>query len=308
MNNNNNNNKDNDDYRAKIEDRAMDTIKSSINVVYDNLDINDALKKGREIYCMPNNFFVSYKIECSSNNINDLFVTSILKWNEIFLCNKKTLNQVVRNIITEKSASATIKLDKKYSSNWRYKIVEEKIVKKKNKQNYAHANLELYLANINVDVCNPKHIDQRLWQMIVAANFFGIPKNRVLKCKKNLLNAYFPTIDEALRIHINEFTSIDDIKYIWSTKVQKKQLAHRWGYGEKNINIYSKKKGKSKYINHDRDKMAFELKRDNPEITRRKIRRQLGISGFNVDFGDYYITVILRKYTKYINNGKSKIE
>lgn len=292
-------------HRAEIEKRAMQTIEQSVNVVYDNSGINDEIKKGKEIYCMPNNFFVDHKIKCDSNDINELFVDSILKWDEVFLTNKKSLNQIVRNIIIEKSTSEPRKVGGKYPSSWEYVMVKKEKVKKENKQNYAHSNLELYFRNINVDVCKPRHIDQRLWRMIAALKLFGIPKERILKCKKYLLDAYFPTFDEALRIQIHEDTPIDDIKYVWK-KIHKKQLAHKWGYGEKNININSKKKGKSEYLTYKRDKKAFEIKRDNPGFTREDIREELGISGFNVNFDVSYITVILRKYRKYINNGKLK--
>ncbi len=297
--------KENEAYRAKIEKSAMKTIKSSVNVVYDNSDINEEIKKGKKIFCMPDIFFVTQKIKCHSNNINELFVTSILKWREIFLKNKKSLNQIVRNITIEKSTSEPKKLGEKYPSSWEYVMIKKEKVKKENKKNYAHGNLELYLRNINVDVCKPRHIDQRIWRMIAAAKFFGVPKNRILKCKQNLLDAYFPTFDEALRIQIHEDTTIDDMKYIWK-KIQRKQLAHKWGYGEKNININSKKKGKSEYLTYERDQMAYKLKQDNPKITNEEIKKQLGISGFKTNFATSYITKILNKYEKYINNGKLK--
>ncbi|MCK5061858.1 hypothetical protein KAR28_04880 [Candidatus Parcubacteria bacterium] len=300
------NTKKDEAYRIKIEDRAMQTIEQSVNVVYDNSGINDEIKKGKKIFCMPDNFFVDHKIECGSNDINELFVDSILKWDEVFLGNKKSLNQIVRNITIEKSTSEPKKLGGKYPSSWEYKMVEKEKVKKENKQGYAHGNLELFFMNINVDVCKPRHIDQRLWRMIAAAKFFGIPKKRILKCKKYLLDAYFPIFDEALRIQIHEDTTIDDIKYVWED-IQRKQLAHKRGYGEKNININSKKKGKSRGLTtYERNKKVYELRQDDPGITNEKIKEQLGISGFNTNFDVSYITVILKKYKKYRNNGKLK--
>jgi len=262
-------------HKDKIEERAMQTIEQSINKVYDTSDINKEMEKGNEIYLMQDDFFVTHKVECDSFDINELFSESILKWDEIFLGNKKTLNEIVRNINIEKYTGDQIKLDKKYPSKWEYKTVDIEKIKKENKQRYAHSNLEIFLSKINIDVCEPRHNNHRFWRMIASANFFGIPKERILKCRENLLDAYFPKIDEKLLIHINEVTTIEDVKYIWS-KIQKKQNAYKWECGEKRINLNSSKKGKSDYLNYKRDKMAYELKQDNPNITRKENTTQTG--------------------------------
>lgn len=299
------------DYRIKIEKHAMQKIRPSIDDIYDNLKINEKIENGKKIFNIPNNFFTKFKIDNGSNDINDLYKSAIMKWGQVIINRKKNLNQIIENMdqeelkselkIVQISKKLGEKYPKKYPDEWEYMRVKKRRIKDCDKWNYVFNSLEFYLCkNINVDICKPKHIDQKIWHIIAGAKFFGIPKDRILKCRGILLDNYFPTINETLQIQINELTTLEDIKYIWP-KIFKKQIAYRWGAGEKKLNIHSKKKGKIKYPNSERNKTAYEIKNENPEFTRKKIKNELWKRGFETDFEIPYITVIIRKHRKLIN-------
>jgi len=142
--------------------------------------------------------------------------------------------------------------------------------------------------NNNLDTLNPKYINQRLWSFIIWAKLYGIPKKILLDCISNLFDYYFPTIDDNLQIKVHPMTTEEEIKFIWPdvTEKQKKII--------KNID----KRGKFEYSNHDRDKIAYELRKNN-QMPYKEIAGELKKQGL----GSYiYIDIpkFIKKYKEFI--------
>ena len=116
-----------------------------------------------------------------------------------------------------------------------------------------------------------------------------------------MLINYFHIINEALQIQINELTTIDDIKYIWP-KIFRKQLAYRWGAGEKKLNMSSPAKGRMQYLNNaEINKRAYEISKENHEFSDEQIKEKLEKEGYNTNFNASYIQEMIKKGDKIIN-------
>ncbi|MDD4901184.1 MAG: hypothetical protein PHS62_03715 [Patescibacteria group bacterium] len=293
-----------DTSRTKTEKRAMQKISPGINDIYINSKINKEIESGRRIFKISKNFFADYKIDNGSNDIIELYNSCVTEWGGVISKNKKLLNQVVENITQAEFElrSRPKYLGKKFAKKWMHAPAKKRKVKDCDKWNYAFTQLDYYLHhNINVNVCMPKRIDRRIWHIIAAANFFGIKQDRVLKCENIMLDNYFPTFNEALQIQINELTTIEDMKYIWP-QIVKKQIIYKRCSGGKNFGMSSTGKGRMQYLyNDERNKRAYEIRKENPEFTDEQIKEKLGKEKFNTNFKASYIPVMIKKCEKNIN-------
>ena len=104
----------------------------------------------------------------------------------------------------------------------------------------------------------------------------------------SLRENYFPTVDSSLRIQINELTSVNDVKHIWS-EIEKKQRMFK---GNNRLAT------KEKYANHDRDKFAYEL-RKNKKMAHNDIKKELEHKGFG-SYDYEYISKIIKAYKDFI--------
>jgi hypothetical protein len=125
----------------------------------------------------------------------------------------------------------------------------EDIIKVKNAK--ADIALEKYVReNKRLDSLNPKYINDRLWIIIILVKLFEIPPKKVLNCISNLLDFYFPKVNNDLLVQFYPSTTEEELKFIWDDiqKIQQNRIS--------NLLI----RRKFEYPMHDADKEAYELK------------------------------------------------
>ena len=132
-------------------------------------------------------------------------------------------------------------------------------------------------------------INPKIWGQIICAKIFEIPQKNIIDKLKNLTNIYFPAIDENMRIQINELTGIEDIKFVW------RQIENR----QKKYSKYHNLIQNEKYYNHDRDKLAYEL-RVLQSKSREETKILLDAKGFYTGLRISYITRMVKSYKKFI--------
>ena len=159
--------------------------------------------------------------------------------------------------------------------------------------------LERYIHdNFNMDFCEPKKINRRIFKRIATAILFGIPKKRIFECVPAILiSDYFPTINYHLQIQINELTTELDIRHIWP-EVMKAQKRYQWSPKNRDINIFSHVKGKKEYPSRERNDKIYKIAKDHPEFTRQQILDELKNRGYDADFSVTNISVILGREKK----------
>lgn len=104
-----------------------------------------------------------------------------------------------------------------------------------------------------MQICKQTEVSPRIFRDVIKAKLIGVNLNDLLDNKDWIIENYYlpkPLIkDGELTIKINELTTIDDIKMVWS-KIEKKQIKIGEGY----------KSQVRKYSNMERDQRASELK------------------------------------------------
>lgn len=162
---------------------------------------------------------------------------------------------------------------------------------------------ELYLEryifdNFSMDFCEPKSIDRRIFKRIATAKLFGIPKKRIFDCVPAILiSDYFPKVNDALQIQINEFTTVEDILHIWQEVIWK-QNKFKWSPENKDFNPYSGVKGKKEYPSRERNDEVYKIAKEHPEFTRQQILDELSKRDYNADFSVTNISMILKREKK----------
>ncbi len=253
--------------------RALDKIKVNVWFIYENPKIEEETKERRKKLHIPDNFFNKYQISDNSDNIYILVGRSIKVWYDKILSNNNTLDENILDKIIKNLGGKDLK------------TTEEELAK-------SEAGKDTKAAQLNADdiyerLCKQLQLNPNIWRFVFAARLFDIPQKIVFKCIDSLLESYFPTIDDSLKIQINELTTIGDIEHI-RPKIEKKQKMFKDKY---------KFTTREKYANHDRDKFAYELQKEGK--TYKQIKSELKKKEFKkVD--EEYISKILGAYKKFI--------
>lgn len=161
-----------------------------------------------------------------------------------------------------------------------------KILKGKNGKRIIELDAQIFNNN-NFDKYSHKQINLKLWRLIIGAKFFEIPQKRLLGCMSNMLDYYFPTVNNDLQIQTYESTTINEIKFVWSDIEEKQNIKKQ----------HKKKKGKFEYSNHERDKMAYRLSLN--KMTLKNISKKLNQS-FEKVCGYADVPKFINKYKKFI--------
>lgn len=256
------------------------------------MNVEKQILKIRKKFLITDYYFTDLKVQehpkyyPSTNfeefkDLNSIIISTLLVWADISLKKRKKLEQIIKNIGKEKYGLWLKKITPKHN---------------KSKTNFVFNEMLKYFTNQNIeDVDKPMRLNPRIWGSIIIAKVFEIPPEKIIACQKSILKDYFPKVDETLNIQLNEMTSTEDMKYIWSElKIEKLQESY-----SKNLGIIQKEP----YINHDLAKRAYEIKTDFPDISRQDIIDSLREEGYDTDksIEPYYLTIILRKYKKFIN-------
>jgi hypothetical protein len=148
--------------------------------------------------------------------------------------------------------------------------------------------------NKNLDLYNPKYINDKLWFFIIWAKIFEVPSERLMECISNLLDYYFPTVNDKLQIQVYPSTTEEELKFVWDD-IQKIQI--------KSINNLLTRR-KFEYQTHDADKKVCELKKTtkfkNGKIAK-EIKR-LKLISRNKTFTYIEVGKASRRYKGFIEN------
>lgn len=302
--------------KEKVVKRARKKIIANINYIYENLNVEKEIIRIRRKFKIPDNFFIDYKVESDPEfylpsdqeqrkNMIILLMSTIHVWKFRVLSDQNILDQAIRNIGEKRYES----YHRKFTYPSKYGESNYNIICRKSK--YVAGFIIDYFLDDSTEINKPMRINQRIWGTIIAAKLFEIPQKTLITYMESMLSRYFPTVDGGInyfsgveggmkyfpevkggmKIQFNELTCIEDIKYIWS-EVEKRQRDYTSRFG-----IIQKRE----YLNHDRDKKAYELKKESPEISRKEIKKILGDNKFSTNFATSYITIIIRNYKKFIN-------
>ena len=162
----------------------------------------------------------------------------------------------------------------------------KKILKGKNGKRIIELDAQIFNNN-NFDKYSHKQINLKLWRLIIGAKFFEIPQKRLLGCMSNMLDYYFPTVNNDLQIQTYESTTINEIKFVWSDIEEKQNIKKQ----------HKKKKGKFEYPNYGRDKMAYKLSLN--KMTLKNISKKLNQS-FEKVCGYADVPKFINKYKEFI--------
>ena len=267
--------------RKEVKRRAVDKIKMNIYYIYENLNAKKEIENIKIKFGIPDDFYNRYvtsmPLFSPKEALRILLFDCISVWNHEFSKSEKWQNRIIRNIGM-----------KKYNSFLNSASIKKR--KEKTKANFILNTFVFYFNNDDtIDLHNPMRINPKIWGQIICAKIFEIPQKNIIDKLKNLTNIYFPAIDENMRIQINELTGIEDIKFVW------KQIENRQKKYSKYHNLIQNKK----YHNHDRDKLAYELRVIQLK-SRKEIKKLLDAEGFYTGLRVSYITRMVKSYKNFI--------
>ena len=76
------------------------------------------------------------------------------------------------------------------------------------------------------------------------------------------------------------------------------QKSYQWSPENRNINIFSRVKGKKEYPSRERNDKIYKIAKDHPEYTRQQILDELKDRGYKADFSVTNISIILGREKK----------
>ena len=261
--------------------RAETKILSNIYYIYENLNAKKEIENIKIKFGIPNDFYNRYMTSLPlfdpKRALDGLLLDCVSVWNHEFLENEKMQNRIIRNIGI-----------KKYNSF--LNSISDKKIKKKAKQNFILNTFVNYFSDDNtIDLHSSMRINPKIWGQIIGAKIFEIPQKNIIGKLKDLTRIYFPAIDKNMRIQINELNGIEDMKFVWC------QIKNH----QKQYSKYHNLIQHEKYYNHDRDKLAYELRAIQLK-SRKKTKRLLDAEGFYTGLRVSYITRMVKSYKKFI--------
>ncbi|MCK5062165.1 hypothetical protein KAR28_06505 [Candidatus Parcubacteria bacterium] len=273
--------------KEKVIERARKKIIANINYIYENLNVEKEIIKQRKKFLIPDNFFVDYKVRndptfylISDREIREaislLLMATMNVWKNRILIEKNKLDKAVNNF-GKKRYTLWLNKFQNPTATHKWAFVMQYLVK--------------FFVDDITEINKPIRVNSRVWGILITAKLFEIPQKLLMTYMESMLKHYFPTVDKKMRIQFNELTSIEDVKHIWSeVEKQQKKYTKKFGIIEK-----------EDYINHDRDKRAYELKKNDPKISRKKIKKILKEEKYKTNFKTPHISKIIKKYKNYIN-------
>lgn len=262
-------------------ERAERKILANIYYIYENLDAKTEIEKIRKKFIIPNNFY-SLCVKPlpyfnPNRELDGLLFDCLAVWGHLMSISEKAQNKIIRNLGKKKFESyIRVMKDKKFKGNARANIIVQTFI-------------QYLFIDETRDLHRPLRVNLKVWEKIISAKLFEIPQEAILNGLKNLTHIYFPKIDEKMKIQINELTSIEDIKYIWQEINNQQQKFTKYH----NL-VHS-----GDYLNHDRDKLAYEL-RTIQHKSRDEIKELLTGKGYYAGDKIIYITKLVKAYKKFI--------
>lgn len=230
----------NKDYKqSKRYKQITERVEQNIKLIYENQEIDKFIKN------IDENLDVSYFYETVFNGVNPFDFNHYLYYDEKSEEKEATIepaqnmDSVIERMLDHNLGNELMGYPEEFP-----KI--RKILK----------NINSFDENSEImKICTQTKVSPRIFRDVIKAKLVGVSLNDLLDNKDWIIENYYlpkPLIKNGeLTIKINELTTINDLKMVWS-KIEEKQIKIGAGY----------KSQVRKYSNIDRDRRACELKNE----------------------------------------------